>query len=135
MLLSRATSAAGVATAASQPSVGPIADGYLVGLAAATGETPRSAPYQVPCQAEPNESLIVLATLGLLPLFGQVAAWLPANEVFIIAVAMTDSALLATFATNVWDEPCLDHGSIWLHAAALATSPWRIGAPVGGVLR
>ena len=112
-------------------------DGHLIGLAATT-EIQLGVPYQVSFQAEPNEALFVLASLDLrsqLPVFSQEATWLPANDVFFMGLAAADSAGLATFAIGVPGHASLDHKSIWLHAAALSTSPWRIGAPVGGVIR
>ncbi|HIE72010.1 MAG TPA: hypothetical protein EYP98_18535 [Planctomycetes bacterium] len=86
--------------------------------------------------------MFVFASLELQPLLPSVsqgATWLPAyglpaSGYVCVAVLTTDLAGLATFATNVPNAPSLVHQSIWLHAATLSTAPWRVSAPVGGVL-
>lgn len=136
--LSRNTLVGGTGGASVNVVVGPTAPGQLVGLAAAAPQPLLGAPYLVDYLAEPNETLFVFASLDLQPLLpsvSQEATWLPVNGYVCVAALPADSAGLATFTTNVPNAPSLKHQGIWLHAAALTSGPWRVSAPLGGVLR
>jgi len=118
--------------------IGPTAPGQLLGLANPAPEPLLAAPFQVDYLTEPNETLFVFASFELdpmLPALTQETTWVPANSYLHVAVLAADSTGAATFATAVPNAPGLRHTGIWLHAAALAASPFRVAAPVGGVLR
>ncbi|MBK8980079.1 MAG: hypothetical protein IPM29_29620 [Planctomycetes bacterium] len=117
-------------------SIGPTAADALIGLAAATQPLLLGGPWRVDYRTVPHATLFVFASLDLMaspPAVTVETTWLPPPFAWFTTLVAGASGV-ATLQTTVPNVPALRELGVWLHAVDLASSPWHVAAPIGGLL-
>lgn len=136
--LTRVVTLPGVGTSGSGAAVfGPSVADTALGLAGPTVDPRLGSPYRIDYRTNPNESILLFVSDGLVPAAPVVSVeptWLVGVSPF-VALLVADAAGFASFQTTIPNAPSLRFVSLWLHAAVWPSLPLHVAPPIGGVVQ